>query len=713
MAIEDYFEGSGKAYGQLAGSLLAGRKKQDKKEAKRALIASTVLSTFGAFQKQQKQNIIDGAEDVKEKYAEIFNLNTTEFEAYDEERKLFKKYNTNKETFLNEEVAKIIDNTDEAVSARVTWKDVDNQPEELRNSMYSAFNEEKEKLKNKMENYATDKRITSKTVTQFNQRAMDEYKAAIALVEDDPTKKGLIKEAWNRIFKTERNEDGELVTKNVELLQLQKDLKDAKENRTTFRDSIENQVAKKHLFEPLIFKDKPRDRAEIYAISIPALKSAFKDDENYKNVDNNFYVEIVDSIIKENPQFDAKKVSETAFMQVISGEISAEGYLTTQGIKIANQEALITAFENTEDKKSFIDNNPFKLFQLMDAYDAKGDEKMSTGLATQYQDVISREAETYKISQADKQANVERIRNRLDPKNKTDSSILNSTDTLGILAANTAYAENYYKKNNPNWDEMYTEVNLKEAAITFVMSNAESNATEIRMTDGDLIGMRTGGFSVDLIEELPSILKQYKSVNAPKEKIEALRKEFINELSNKKLSLEIDEIADFTNTINNYFKDENIEVNDEEENNNTNNKITFKDTTVDYKNKGVIKFHTGRKLNYLTNYKEKVNALDFSNMSVDNLGYLYTLSETDIKKHLGLQSNISLMPFRVQSDTKFLRNKVFDAIEQTYIDRGDSKFRANGIVKGIFMNKDNDWKTLKDDMVIDSFFENFKNNILS
>ena len=38
---------------------------------------------------------------------------------------------------------------------------------------------------------------------------------------------------------------------------------------------------------------------------------------------------------------------------------------------------------------------------------------MSTGLATQYQDVISREAETYKISQADKQANVERIRNRL------------------------------------------------------------------------------------------------------------------------------------------------------------------------------------------------------------------------------------------------------------------------------------------------------------
>ena len=56
MAIEDYFKGSSQAYGQLAGSLLAGRKKEDKKEAKRALIASTVMASFGALQNQQKQN---------------------------------------------------------------------------------------------------------------------------------------------------------------------------------------------------------------------------------------------------------------------------------------------------------------------------------------------------------------------------------------------------------------------------------------------------------------------------------------------------------------------------------------------------------------------------------------------------------------------------------------------------------------------------------
>ena len=55
MAIEDYFLGSSQAYGQLASSLLAGRSKDDKKQAKRALLASTIMSTFGALQNQQKQ----------------------------------------------------------------------------------------------------------------------------------------------------------------------------------------------------------------------------------------------------------------------------------------------------------------------------------------------------------------------------------------------------------------------------------------------------------------------------------------------------------------------------------------------------------------------------------------------------------------------------------------------------------------------------------
>ena len=43
MAIEDYFKGSSQAYGQLAGSLLAGRRKEDKKEKRRRLGALVIF----------------------------------------------------------------------------------------------------------------------------------------------------------------------------------------------------------------------------------------------------------------------------------------------------------------------------------------------------------------------------------------------------------------------------------------------------------------------------------------------------------------------------------------------------------------------------------------------------------------------------------------------------------------------------------------------
>ena len=75
MAIEDYFKGSSQAYGQVAGSLLAGRRKEDKKEAKRALIASTIMASFGALQNQQKQTVIDASNDVKQQYSDIFTNN--------------------------------------------------------------------------------------------------------------------------------------------------------------------------------------------------------------------------------------------------------------------------------------------------------------------------------------------------------------------------------------------------------------------------------------------------------------------------------------------------------------------------------------------------------------------------------------------------------------------------------------------------------------
>ena len=238
MAIEDYFKGSSQAYGQLAGSLLAGRRKEDKKQAKKALLASVVMNTFGALQNQQKQSIIDGANDVKEQYSDIFNQNKQEFEAYSDERNRLKMYQKEGNNYLNREAAARVNSTDAAIEMGVSFENRRNEPREVRQKLMGAFNAQKNAIKAELEALEKDPRATSKTFSSFNQRAMDEYKAALSLVEDDPTKKGILREGFNKIFGTAR--DGTKRFGMAERAELENALNTAKENRTNFRSKIED-----------------------------------------------------------------------------------------------------------------------------------------------------------------------------------------------------------------------------------------------------------------------------------------------------------------------------------------------------------------------------------------------------------------------------------------------------------------------------------------
>lgn len=270
MAQEDYLSGS--SFGQLAGTLLGKKRKRDRKDFQKALLASAIFESFGALQKQQKQTIIDNVEDVKEKYSDIFNMNKAEYDSYASERDEVKKYLENKEVYLNENVKRIIDNTDEVSAARVTWDEVDDQPKELRDKMYAAYNKEYKDLQDRMEALVLNPKVSIKTFEQFNKKAADEYRAALRLVEDDPTKKGLLRSAWNRIFKSEedpiRAEElreagldvtGNMVSTNSELIELQDAMIKAKEDRSTFRDSLDKEIKINSFYKPLVFKDKERN----------------------------------------------------------------------------------------------------------------------------------------------------------------------------------------------------------------------------------------------------------------------------------------------------------------------------------------------------------------------------------------------------------------------------------------------------------------------
>jgi len=719
MAIEDYFKGSSQAYGQLAGSLLAGRRKEDKKEAKRALLASAVMATFGALQNQQKQSIIDGANDVKEQYSDIFNQNNQEFEAYAPERALLKRYNDNPETFLNEEVAKIINNTDEAAAARVTWNDIDNEPdEELRKSMYAAHNSEKQKLIDRMEKLKLDPRATTKTSTEYNQKATDEYRAALALVENDPTKKGLIKAAWNRIFKTKRDDGGELVTTNSDLLDLQENLRLAKENRTTFRALKDREVVKRSLVNPLVFRDKDVDMSKVYLEVGNKLANVASGYEKYKGTDRRFIDSVIDTVIAEDATLSQEEILNKSLGLIRGNTLDASAYLTRQANKEATGRLLIETYDNqSEDEKiEAFKKNPSLLYQVADAYNNAGDRAMAGNILETYKD-INPEYENYEPNPNVLTNRVGNIEQRIKNDPTRDILIIQDRTYMGNLANRVAHTEHLFKYNNPDWSEEFTEPELTNAAISFVLDRDDKqDPTNVRMTKAHMLPYKQNITEEYILDILPDMVKDFDK-SYPNEKMKEkeilnFRKGFIGMLNNREL--EPDEVMTITDKLDNLLPIPQ-EVIDE-------NNITLEsipNITDIYREKGVIKTHKGRKITYLTNWEDNMDKLDLSNLSMDDLGYLASIRGDELYNYLGLDTNVSLTPFRVQGlgfkgGIKTLRANAREAMERRMVnERKISKFKADGIVSGMFMNKDNDWNTLKNDETINTFFENLKTNILS
>jgi len=648
MAIEDYFKGSSQAYGQLAGSLLAGRRKEDKKEAKRALIASTVMASFGALQNQQKQSIIDGANDVKEQYSDIFNQNKQEFEAYSDERALLKRYNANPETFLNEEVAKIINNTDEATTARVTWNNVDKEPdEELRKFMYAAHNSEKQKLVDRMEKLKLDPRATTKTITEYNQRATDEYRAALALVEDDPTKKGLIKAAWNRIFKTKRDDGGELVTTNSELLDLQDALIKAKENRTTFKDLKDREVVKRSLIAPLVFKDKDVDMSKVYLEVGNKLANVAGGYEKYKGTDRRFIDSVIDTVIAEDATLSQEEILNKSLGLIRGNTLDASAYLTRQANKEATGRLLIETYDNqSEDEKiEAFKKNPSLLYQVADAYNNAGDRAMAGNILETYKD-INPEYENYEPNPNVLTNRVGTIEQRIKNDPIRDKLIIQDRTYMGNLANRVAHTEHLFKYNNPNWSEEFTEPELTNAAISFVFDRDDKqDPTNVRMTKAHMLPYKQNITEEYILDILPDMVKDfdksYLNEKMKEKEILNFRKGFIGMLNNREL--EPDEVMTITDKLDNLLPIPQ-EVIDE-------NNITLEsipNITDIYKEKGVIKTHKGRKITYLTNWEDNMDKLDLSTLSMDDLGYLASIRGDELYNYLGLDTNVSLTPFRVQ-----------------------------------------------------------------
>ncbi len=623
------FKPMSETFSKVAKSLLSSTGDSYKKDVYKGLGIQVIADGLKGAGTSLKQSVIDGAAEVQEKYNEIFQINEAEYKSFENERDRLKRYNENPETFLNEEAAKVINNTDEAIAARVTWSEVDEQPEPIRNSMYAAFNDEREKIQRDMERLSVDPRATIRTFPKYNERARAEYEAALSLVKDDPTKKGLLRNLWNRAFKTKRTPDGELVTTNESLLKLQNDLKLAKENRSTFRDSIENQQVIEGLYTPLEFKNKDIDRSGLYFKGTPLLRDAVKNIPEYGGLKDGFYHEALNIVLDENPGLTSDQALNRTYMMIVDGQFNPEEYQTRDKLKENAGRNLITLYENlsSDDKRKYFEEDPSRLFKVADAYDNDNQPNQAKGLGITYKDIFEENKSLAGTSQQ-KQTYIEVFRGILSQDKKANKAALADVNYQANMGTYASMTENYFTKNNKGWENKYDPIQFQIAVLSFLDQN---NMTTTRMTEADLIDLRltdrSTSFDESILDDTPKMINELRKANR-EEDIVTLRNRYIdvvNDTSNK-LELDLDEREELKTKIDSIFIDSGISLNEED--------ITS----------GAI--YSGANL---TTLEPSIGDVDFNPMPLDGGYYLKNANKLVSQMDLESLSNGQLLTLRLNT----------------------------------------------------------------
>jgi len=235
MAQEDYLSGS--QFGQVAGSLLAGKRKRDKKDFRRALLASAIFEGFGALQRNMKQKIVDGVNDVKDKYTDIFQNNQVLYELQDKNRGKYQSYLEDKDAYLQKEAIRLFNEHPNSQAEGIQYSDIRGLNPESKKHAMAEYNRLRTEAEQKIMALGKNPAVSIATPTQYNAAAKAEYKAALAQVEDDPYKQGLIKSAFAKIFGTGAKTQADLAD---ELDKAQR-LRIAREELSSPSESIEVQ----------------------------------------------------------------------------------------------------------------------------------------------------------------------------------------------------------------------------------------------------------------------------------------------------------------------------------------------------------------------------------------------------------------------------------------------------------------------------------------
>lgn len=203
----DYLSNS--TFGNLAGSILGRKDKDAKKEFWQAVAGQVGISTIGALQKKQKQTLADGVEDVNENFADIFKNNEALFTTQKRNRADYQLYKDDPDRYTHAKAVEMF-NSDPDIIKELglnAFSSVNQEtltPESYKNAQ-AVYDALKEKADYDIKQKGLNPAVNLPTFTQFNEKAMTAFKAALSEVQDDPTKKGLVIEAWNKLFGTARD----------------------------------------------------------------------------------------------------------------------------------------------------------------------------------------------------------------------------------------------------------------------------------------------------------------------------------------------------------------------------------------------------------------------------------------------------------------------------------------------------------------------------
>ena len=239
MAQEDYLSGS--PYGKVAGSLLASKNKTSKKNATKALIASAIFETLGTLQKNQKTKIIDGYEKLKENYDDSFQIRDSEYRAKDSQRAEYREYLKDPDVWINNTAERAYNNIDFIRNEGAKWGTA-LETEGLRNSSQALYDAKVEEAKLRAIELSKDKMITESSFGKYNQVHLNEYKALRDQLKDDPTKKGLLKAAFSKLFGYGSTEVADLQTEVTNARNARIAYEDNKPTNTVSPESQDNEI---------------------------------------------------------------------------------------------------------------------------------------------------------------------------------------------------------------------------------------------------------------------------------------------------------------------------------------------------------------------------------------------------------------------------------------------------------------------------------------